>query len=51
MLLHADDTSITINNTNNSKINNNLKILSNLFINNKLQPNISKTKIMYFYNE
>ena len=29
--------SITINNANNSKINENLKILSNWFINNKLQ--------------
>ena len=50
MILHADDTSITINNVNNNKINDNLKILSNWFINNKLQLNISKTKVMYFYN-
>ena len=33
MILYADDASITINNANNSKINNNLKILSNWFIN------------------
>ena len=39
------DTSITINNANNSKINDNLKILSNWFIYNKLQLNISKTKL------
>ena len=49
LILYADDTSITINNANNSKINENLKILSNWFINNKLQLNISKTKVMYFY--
>ena len=49
MILYADDTSITINNANNSKINEYLKILSNWFINNKLQLNISKTKVMYFY--
>ena len=36
LILYADDTSITINNANNSKINENLKILSNWFINNKL---------------
>ena len=50
LILYADDTSITINNANNSKINENLKILSNWFINNKLQLNISKTKVMYFYS-
>ena len=51
LILYANDTSITINNANNSNINcQNLKILSNLFINNKLQLNISKTKVMYFYN-
>ena len=50
LILYADDTSITINNANNSKINDNLKILSNWFINNKLQLNISKTKVMYFYS-
>ena len=50
LILYADDTSITINNENNSKINDNLKILSNWFINNKLQLHISNTKIMYFYN-
>ena len=38
-----------INNANN-RINNNLKILSNWF-NNKLQLNIKKTKIIYFYND
>ena len=50
LILYADDTSITINYANNSKINENLKILSNWFINNKLQLNISKTKVMYFYS-
>ena len=50
LILYADDTSITINNANNSKINENLKILSNWFINNKLQLNISKRKVMYFYS-
>ena len=49
LIIYADDTSITINNANNSNINDNLKILSNWFINNKLQLNISKTKVMYFY--
>ena len=50
LIVYADDTSITINNANNSKINDNLQILSNWFINNKLQLNISKTKVMYFYS-
>ena len=49
MILYADDTSITINNANNSKINNNLKILSNWFINNRLTKYLQK-KDMYFYN-
>ena len=41
---YADYISITINPANNSKINDNLKILSNCFINNKFKLNISKTK-------
>ena len=44
LILYADDTSITINNAYNNKINDTLKILSNWFINNKLQLNISKKK-------
>ena len=45
LILYADDISIIKNNANNSKINNDLKILSNWFINNK-----SKAKVMYFYS-
>ena len=40
----SDDNSIAINNANNNKINDNLTIISNWSINNKLQLNISKTK-------